>query len=149
MQIKSKPGSSSPATHGTTLSGIDEIWFKKTNELLTQGIFKYPKRRQINIPKPGQITLRSLSITNGRIKIIEKAMLNSLETLFEGTWFWKKISEKAFDKIDKDPLISKSEYKRTKEGFFKKKWTVTPIFKKSSYGFRPNRCALHALADIK
>lgn len=70
-----------------TLDKIDESWFELTSEKLLQGNYKYPNRRRIHIPKPaGKEGTRLLTITNPRVKVIERALLDAIEPLFEGAW---------------------------------------------------------------
>lgn len=64
-----------------TISGISRKWFQVTSGKLLKGSFKFPKRRKQKIPKNGGQGYRELGISNPRIKIIERALLNALEPI--------------------------------------------------------------------
>ena len=67
-----------------TFHKINFKWFETTNKTLLKGNFQYPVRRRLWIFKPSRTELRFLIISNQRIKIIEKAILNAIEPFFEG-----------------------------------------------------------------
>ena len=93
-QLKSNPGMLTCADTSETFHKINRKWFEDASQALIKGEYKYPNRRRIWIPKPGKSTKRPLTISNPRVKVIEKALLNSLEPYFEGVWDWSKSSEK-------------------------------------------------------
>ena len=66
--------------------------FITTSKKLSEGSFKYPNRRRVLMDKPDGGT-RPLTITNPRIKIIERALLNALEFHFKGLHKWIEINE--------------------------------------------------------
>lgn len=69
-----------------TLDKIDESWFELTSKKLLQGNYQYPNRRRIDIPKPaGKEGTRPLTSRRPRVKVIERALLDAIEPLFEGT----------------------------------------------------------------
>nr|YP_010338938.1 putative reverse transcriptase protein [Erythrolobus coxiae]UNJ19010.1 putative reverse transcriptase protein [Erythrolobus coxiae] len=150
IQIKSNPGMMTPGASSQTLNYLSDDWFKVTSEKLRAGTFIYPKKRRVNISKPGKNGLRPLTISNPRIKIIERAILNGVEPLFEGLWMWKSVSPEAFEVAKKNKAISSNDLKRNKKGeCFCKDWLYTPIFKSCSFGFRPNKSAHGAIKAIK
>jgi retron-type reverse transcriptase len=85
FELKSKPGMFTPATDEITLSGISKKWFVIANQKLLAGTFKFPNRRRMSIDKSGG-GKRPLTLSNHRIKIIEKALLNAVEPHFEGLY---------------------------------------------------------------
>lgn len=148
-QLKSNPGMMTPGASPETLSGISEGWFRRASEALMAGNFEYPKKRRVQIPKPSTTETRPLTISNPRVKIIERAILNAIEPLFEGTWKWKPISEVAYDEHLKDLQKSNNEVKKNRDGFFGKQWEYPTVWHSNSFGFRPNRSAHDALKSIK
>jgi len=148
-QLKSNPGMLTFADTSETLHKINHKWFESANQALIRGDYKYPNRRRIWIPKPGKTDKRPLTISNPRVKIIEKALLNSLEPHFEGVWDWSKSSEKEINALKEKKLIKSNDYKRNKDGWFKKDYIIKPIFHSSSHGFRPKRSPHSALKTIK
>lgn len=95
-QLKSNPGMLTPGATSSTLNGITERWFIKTNERLLNGTYIYPIRKRIQIPKPNKNETRPLTISDPKVKIIERALLNVLEPIMEGTWNWVKIESKEY-----------------------------------------------------
>jgi retron-type reverse transcriptase len=148
-QLKSNPGMLTPGTTGVTLDGISEQWFSKASAALLKGTYEYPKKRRVDIPKPGKVGTRPLTIGNLRVKVIERAILNGIEPYFEGLWRWKTISEAEFEEHEKNPAIPKNEIKKNRFGFYVKDWIIKPKFLNVSYGFRPGKSAHGALHTIK
>lgn len=149
-QLKSNPGMLTYGTSTETLNKIDDSWFKKISAKLINGTLKYPMCRRKNIPKPSsKNNTRPITIINPRIKIIEKAFLNSLEPLFEGSWSWSEVSKNKYEKLKKDSNIPDNDVKSNKNGCFVKSWLHKPIFNSVSYGFRPNKFCHQALFSIK
>ena len=147
VQLKSHPGMMTPGASTQTLSRIEESWFDKASKALIAGTYKYPKRRRIHMPKPGLD--RPLTMSDPRVKIIERAILNGIEPLFEGSWSWKKIPETEYDKKFRDPSIPGNDLKRNKSGFYVKEWKNPSIWRSCSYGFRPKRSVHDAIKAIK
>lgn len=148
-QLKSNPGMQTPGVTKETLDGISEQWFKKASEALKKGKYEYPKKRRVEIPKPGKVGTRPLTIGNPRVKIIERAMLNSMEPHFEGVWEWKPITKEEYDQHHRNVAKSDNEIKKNRTGFFVKDWVIEPKFLNCSYGFRPGKSAHGALRYIK
>ena len=149
IQFKSHPGMLTPGSTPQTLEGISEVWFEKASEALMAGTYQYPHRRRVHILKPGREETRPLTISDPRVKIIERALLNGIEPYFEGEWYWKKISQAEYEIKKGDPSFPNNDLKRNKEGFHVKQYSFAPIFHSCSYGFRPNRSAHTALKSIK
>jgi len=84
FELKSRPGMMTPGSGSETINKISQGWFEKTSEELLKGTFEYPKNRKVRIQKKGKETKRSITISNPRTKIIEKAFLMTLEPIFEG-----------------------------------------------------------------
>nr|AVR57705.1 hypothetical protein [Halamphora calidilacuna] len=105
-QLKSNPGMLAYGTSTETLTSVK----------LINGALKYPMRRRKNIPKPSsKNNTRLITIINPRIKIIEKAFLNSLEPLFEGSWSWSEVSKNKYEKLKKDSNIPDNDVKLNKK----------------------------------
>lgn len=149
IQIKSNPSMMARGSTDVTLNNIKKEWFEKSHKALLNGSFKYPRRRRVYIPKPASVDTRPISINNPRVKMIERAILNVLEPIFEGTWNWIPILEEEYHILEKNPQESKGEIKQNKQGYFKKIWHHKPIFSNRSYGFRTNKSAHGALKEIK
>jgi retron-type reverse transcriptase len=138
------------------IDNINEFWFENTSQSLINGTFKYPTAKKINIPKHNTET-KLLNIANSRIKIIEKALLNPLEIIFEGAYIWSIISEAEFNNAKKNlsKIEFKKEYKiifneKSKKFEYKKKQHIAKkVFKNSSFGFRKKKSAHQALYHIK
>jgi retron-type reverse transcriptase len=153
FMLKSNQGMMTVGSSRETLSGISNHWFEATSKKLLDGSFKFPNRRRVLIDKPdgGE---RPLTIANPRIKVIERALLNAVEPIFEGLHQWEKISKKEFDqrkgsKDEKNFRVIKSK-KKFKRNTYEAKDTIHPtIFSPHSYGFRPQRSAHQALHAIK
>lgn len=112
-----------PGTTLQTLEGISELWFEKASEALMAGTYKYPHRRRTHIPKPGRDEtgpLRVPTISDPRVKVIERALLDGIEPYFEGVWAWKLISEPEYEAKRNDPTFSDNDLKRNKNGLFVK-----------------------------
>lgn len=120
MKIKSKSDMSAQESTQETLNKMDEKWFSQTSELLMSGQYTYAKKRRIQIPKPERTETRPLTISNLRVKVIERAFLDVLEPFLEGMWEWKNISETEYKALKTNTLIAGNQYKQTKKGYFKK-----------------------------
>jgi retron-type reverse transcriptase len=147
-QLKGNPGMLTRGASSETINSIKASWFKNTSESLLKGNFVYPNRRRILIAKPDGGT-RSLTISNPRVKIIEKAILNSIEPFFEGSWTWSPVSNELYQEYKSDPSVPNNDLKRNHKGWFRKHWSHQSVFLPQSYGFRPNRSAHGALKAIK
>jgi len=79
--IKSKPGNMSPGPDGTTLDGISEDFFKKTQKALATGAFKFKPARIVEIPKPNGKT-RALGVASPLDKIVQELMRLILEAVY-------------------------------------------------------------------
>lgn len=150
VQLKSNPGMLTRGATEETLHKLEATWFERTSKALIHGNFKYPHRRRIHIPKPaGKEGTRPLTISNPRVKIIERAILNGIEPLFEGAWMWHEISLEEYRNLAADPQVPNNDLKKTNKGTYKKIWKYPPRFDPSSYGFRPSRSTHGALKSIK
>ena len=149
VQLKSNPGFVSSLYSKKFLNNINSEWFKRTSETLINGKFVYPNRQRIYIPKSKSSNLRPITISNPRVKIIEKALLNALELYFEGLWEWEKSTEKKITKLIEKNLIQASDYKKNEKGWFLKKWIQPRIFSSNSHGFRSGKSPHTALRSIK
>lgn len=82
--IKSKPGNMTRGTTYETLDGISLVTFKKLQDKLRAGTYRFPPARRTQIPKPGKIEeTRPLTIASPRDKIVQKAIQLVVEPLFE------------------------------------------------------------------
>lgn len=69
------------------LTTLNFSWFEKSSQMLIDGTFQYPMIRKVNLIKLKRNDCRELlHIINPRVKIIERALLNSLEIIFEGAY---------------------------------------------------------------
>ena len=97
-------------TRGTTdetVNLIKKSWFEQTSQKLIEGHYKYPYKRRVRIPKPaGKEGVRPITISNPRIKIIERAIVNGIEPFFEGSWSWVQISKEKYEKLKANPFYS-------------------------------------------
>jgi retron-type reverse transcriptase len=85
MQIKNNSGMMTRDSINATLSNIKKEWFIKSSVALLKANFKYLLSRRIQIRKFAITDTRPLIINNPRVKIIERAILNILEPIFEGS----------------------------------------------------------------
>lgn len=81
--IKSNPGNMTPGITPETLDGIDLDYFKGIQAKLKAGTLKFSPTRQVHIPKPGKSETRPLNIASPREKIVQKAMQQVMEPLYE------------------------------------------------------------------
>jgi group II intron reverse transcriptase/maturase len=82
--IKSKPGNFTPGVSSTTLDKIDLEWFHNVSSKLRAGKYKFSPARRSYIPKPGnKKKKRALTISSPRDKIVQKAILFILESIYE------------------------------------------------------------------
>lgn len=66
---------------------LDSSWFEKNSQMLVSGTFQYPIIKKINLIRLKRNSRRELlNIINLRVKVIERALLNSLEIIFEGAY---------------------------------------------------------------
>ena len=154
-QLKSNPGMMTPGPDLETLDKISKHWFETTSKKLLEGSFKYPPAKRIDILKaPGKTGTRPLTISPPRIKIIERALLNALEPIFEGA---HKITEVPPDLFPSAKELALPEntgvYSFTTSKGIKSCWRKTyfldTIFRPTSFGFRPEKSAHMALHRIK
>jgi len=149
--LKSKPGMLTKGIDLVTLDKISDQWFVSVNKKLLEGSFKYPDRRRVLIEKSSG-GKRSLTMANPRIKVIERALLNALEPLFEGCSQWEEISKEEYS-LKKAASQDKSNYKIYKHSnkilYQKKNVVNSVVFSSHSYGFRPQKSAHQALKEVK
>jgi hypothetical protein len=128
-QLKSNPSMLIYGTSKETLNKIENSWFVKTSEKLIKGEFKYPLWRRVNIPKSKtKNETRPIRIINLRVKIIERALLNSLEPIFEDAWSWRVVTKKEYEKLKSNLKIPNNDLKSNKTGYFIKNWAYEPLF---------------------
>jgi Reverse transcriptase (RNA-dependent DNA polymerase) len=150
VQLRSNPGMLTRGASAETLNKIEASWFEQASEKLIQGNFEYPNRRRIRIPKPtNKESSRPITVSDPRVKIIERAILNGIEPLFEGSWSWMKITKEEYEASKANSTVPSNDIKVSKKSHFKKHWKHITKFHSSSYGFRPNRSAHGALKAIK
>jgi hypothetical protein len=134
-QIKFKSRNLTSNLNKQTLKEINLKWFQITSNKLFKNIFIYPKIRRIYINKnTNSLNNRPIIITSPSVKIIERSILNALQPIFEGKLIWKSINKLEYDflkKKNKEISIAKN-----KSGYYKKIWTIPPIFSRFSFGFR-------------
>lgn len=90
---------------------ITEDWFVGTNKKLIENSLKYPTQKKVKFKKLNGSKI--FILINPKIKIIEKALLNALEPLFEGYFHWDFISKKTYY-FYRLTSLDKSYYKKTK-----------------------------------
>lgn len=131
-----------------TLTGISLHWFRTISNKLLNNLLAYPKTRRVFIPQRlGLAETPSFTLTFPRIKIIERAILNVLESHFEGKFVWKEITKSEYDFIKTNKTITSAV--ANKSGYFKKDWIKPSVFSRFSFGSRPQRSAHGALHLIK
>lgn len=82
-QIKSNPGNMTKGADEVTLDGIDLDYLKNVQSKLKAGKYEFSPARRIQIPKPGKNETRPLTIASPREKIVQKAILQIMEILYE------------------------------------------------------------------
>lgn len=154
-QLKSNPGMMTPGPDLETLDKISKHWFETTSKKLTDGTFKYPPAKRIDIPKaPGKTGTRPLTISPPRIKIIERALLNALEPIFEGAYRKVEIPPELLPSpkeltLPENKVVYTSTVKKGVKTWYKKTVYLDTIFHPTSFGFRPEKSAHMALHRIK
>jgi retron-type reverse transcriptase len=81
--IKSKPGNMTAGLDSETLDGLSLDGLKKKRKKLRAGIYEFPPARRINIAKEGNNETRPLSIASPRVKIVQQALKQVMEPLYE------------------------------------------------------------------
>lgn len=147
-QQKSKPSMGTSGTNKETLTGINKLWFGVTSAKLIKGTFKFPKRRRISIPKKSGGT-RPLTITDPRVKIIERALLNVLEPQWEGYTHLEVVEVSEYKPDDDSYMVVNSGRKKSRSTYYKKAVIIKRKFYPHSYGFRPNKSAHECLNNIR
>jgi len=161
-KIKSNTGAITPGLNSETLDGIKLEWFEKTADSIVNGSYNFePVRRKFILkPKGGE---RPLGIPNPRDKIVQEAMRQLLELIYErifsesshgfrpnkgchtalnqvkmtmgySSWFIEGDISKYFDTINHNHLVSKLTSVIKDQAF------IDLIYKvlKAGYGF-PNK----------
>ena len=83
------------------------------------------------------------------VKIIERALLDTIEPFFEGAWTWEEVPRTEYDSLKKAKSVPSNDLKVNKEACFRKKWKHRPIFLPTSHGFRPKKSTHTALRAVK
>lgn len=84
--IKSNPGNMTPGADTLTLDGVSLEWLNQVRFDLLAGKFKFSPARRVQIPKPGKNETRSLGVVSPRDKIVQTAMLQVLEPIYEAVF---------------------------------------------------------------
>ena len=122
---------------------IKPVWFKTTSQELINGNFKYFRSKKIQkIKQYDYKNFNILIFQNFKIQIIEKALLNNLEPIFEGLWTWNHLDLK-----NQKSKSIKLRYLKKKEPFIKQ-YVYKPKFLNSNYGFRPGKSIHFVLKKI-
>lgn len=128
---------------------INIAWVELASSQLLKQQFIYPKKRRsyvLNIKKNFACVF---FFKNFKLKVIEQAILNNIEPVFEGTWSWVPMKVEEWSVLAKNQAWASFEWKRNKKGFFKKIWTNSLRFQQNSFAFRPNRSIHLAIQHIK
>lgn len=81
--IKSKPGNITRGNDYETLDGISLEYFQKVSNDIKQNKFKFKPGRVVKIPKKDPNKYRQLTIISPRDKIVQKAILMILQSIWE------------------------------------------------------------------
>lgn len=81
--IKSNPGNMTPGVDTLTLDGVSLKWLDQVKSDLLAGKFKFSSVRRVQIPKLGKKETRPLGVVSPRDKIVQTAMLQVLESIYE------------------------------------------------------------------
>jgi hypothetical protein len=144
--------------NGNTLSTLNSSWFKKNSIMLINGTFRYPMIKRIHFIKlKKNSSIQSLHIINPRVKIIERALLNSLDIIFEGAYTWSTVLKAEFKNAEANlrTTIFKNKYaaiihSKTAKFTYQKKVQITRrVFKSSSFGYRTDKSVHQALHYVK
>lgn len=126
------------------VKNIKLLWFKKTSEKLLNGNFKYFESKNIKtIGEYNHKNFRTLIFQDCKMKIIEKALVNSIEPIFEGLWTWTQVNKN--NKYLK--LINFKHLKEKKN--YVKQFIYNPKFSSSNFGFRFGKSIHFAIKKIK
>ena len=85
MQIKNKSGMFTKGGKNDAILSIKDKWFETASENLKSGTFKFSNKRRVFISKKVN-DKRSFTISDSKVKIIERALLNVLEPIYEGSY---------------------------------------------------------------
>ena len=140
-------------SHNVKYEVINNSWFIIINQKLLKGSFKYTNdypRKILAKRSIGNNT--SFTIRNLRLKIIETAIVNALEPLFEGCFQWESIKKKTYYLKSLDVKNSQDYWviKDWDEVKYEKKDIINKaIFLPNNYSFRPKKSIHQALNKIK
>lgn len=84
--IKSNPGNMTPGADTLTLDGVSLEWLNQVRTDLLAGKFKFSPARRVQIPKPEKKETRPLGVVSPRDKIVQTAMLQVLEPIYEAVF---------------------------------------------------------------
>lgn len=85
VKIRSKRGALTPSIDDETMDGINRKWFDDTANTIRNGMFRFRPSRRIYIPKKSG-GKRPLAIPSPRDKIVQEALKQLLEIVFEETF---------------------------------------------------------------
>lgn len=113
---------------------IPNHWFKKTSDLLNVGTMQYFSRNKNKLSKSvNRIGIQCLTINNFQIQIIEKAIINAIESIFKESFRWIQIYKKG-SKNRKSSFFLNFLEKQHKEilAYFKEIVSTKRLFKSSN-----------------
>lgn len=129
-------------------SEISDSWFENMSIQLLKNSFIFPIRKKFISSQNYNFKYVNI-VTNFKVKIIEKALLNALEPQFEGYALLKKINTSEFF-IKNNKFINNIKESIKPSVCFEKKITIIkPIFYTHNYGLRIKKSAHGCLNTIK
>lgn len=152
-QLKNKP--KMLAYISNSWPKLSDCWFKIISEKLRKSCMKYPKAKRLktlnSCNKWNVISL--ITFSNFRIKIIEQAFLNALKPQFEGTFNWKAITNKKYQRLEKKKKLNIKKFQKKNSNkiyYFKMNWVSVKLFRNNNVNFfRPNWSFNIALNKIR
>jgi group II intron reverse transcriptase/maturase len=84
--IKSNPENMTSGADTLTLDGFSLKWLDQVKFDLLAGKFKFSPARRVQIPEPGKNETRPLGVVSPRDKIVQTAMLQVLEPIYEAVF---------------------------------------------------------------
>lgn len=75
------------------LDGINNDWFNKAASKIKNAQYIFKDAKQTNIPKPHKVGVRTITITDGRDRIIQKAIAIILDLIYERDGYFHEESQ--------------------------------------------------------